>query len=149
MTTLPASGRIHFTGIGGAGMSAIAKVLHERGLEVSGSDLKSTALTATLQAMGIPVTVGHDGSLVEGCSLAVVSSAIRENNPELKRARELGVAVMTRGEALAAVLEGSRSIVVAGTHGKTTTTSMVVSVLRSAGADPTYLVGGGLNDAGT
>ncbi|MGH2694013.1 MAG: UDP-N-acetylmuramate--L-alanine ligase, partial [Actinomycetota bacterium] len=144
-----ARGRIHFVGIGGAGMSAIAKVLVERGVEVSGSDLKRSRDTSVLEAMGVPVHIGHDAALVEGASVVVVSAAIPESNPERLRAPELGVPVVTRGEALAALLEGRRAIVVAGTHGKTTTTSMVVSILRAAGEDPTYLVGGGLNDVGT
>lgn len=146
---LSLGGRVHFIGIGGAGMSAIAKVLLERGVRVSGSDLKTSRATAVLSAMGAEVHVGHDASLTEGASVVVVSSAIPERNPELARARADGLNVMTRGEALAALLDDYRSIVVAGTHGKTTTTSMIVSILTAAGLDPTYLVGGGLNDAGT
>ena len=142
-------GRVHFVGIGGAGMSAIAKVLLERGVEVSGSDLKSSRAAAVLAAMGADVRVGHDAAAVEGADVVVVSSAIPERNPELAAARAGDLRIMTRGEALAALLENYRAVVVAGTHGKTTTTSMIVSVLNSAGLDPTYLVGGGLNDAGT
>ncbi|HWC14131.1 MAG TPA: UDP-N-acetylmuramate--L-alanine ligase [Actinomycetota bacterium] len=143
------AGRVHFIGIGGAGMSAIAKVLLERGVRVSGSDLKRSRATAVLSAMGADVHVGHDASLVEGASVVVVSSAIPDRNPELARARADALNVITRGEALAALLDDYRSVVVAGTHGKTTTTSMIVSILTAAGLDPTYLVGGGLNDAGT
>ncbi len=142
-------GRIHFIGIGGAGMSAIAKVLLERGHEVSGSDLKRSQAATVLEAMGASVHIGHRADLVEGAGVVVASSAIAASNPELERARALGIGVMSRGEALAAVLGTGRPIVVAGTHGKTTTTSMIVSTLLSAGRDPTYLVGGGLNDAGT
>lgn len=127
----------------------MAKVLLERGYEVSGSDLKMSRAARMLQVMGARVTLGHDGDLVEGCDVVVGSSAIADSNPELRRARELGISVMTRGEALAAVLSDSRSIVVAGTHGKTTTTSMIVTVLSHAGEDPTYLVGAGLNESGT
>lgn len=141
--------RIHFVGIGGAGMSAIAKVLMERGLEVSGSDLKRSRAATMLEAMGVDVHIGHDASLVDGADAVVISTAIPQRNPELVRARAAGIEVMTRGEALAALLNDLRSIVVAGTHGKTTTTSMIVSILRSEGRDPTYLVGGGLNDVGT
>ncbi len=130
-------------------MSAIAKVLMERGFEVSGSDLKRSRAATMLEAMGVAVHIGHAGSLVEGADVVVISTAIPERNPELVRARELGIEVMTRGGALAALLNDLKSIVVAGTHGKTTTTSMIVSILRSDGRDPTYLVGGGLNDVGT
>ncbi|HEX2236165.1 MAG TPA: UDP-N-acetylmuramate--L-alanine ligase [Actinomycetota bacterium] len=141
--------RVHFVGVGGAGMSAIAKVLLERGVEVSGSDIKRSNAAARLEAMGASIHIGHDGALVDGCTAVVVSSAIPGTNPEVRRARALGTPVVPRGEALARVLDGTRSIVVAGTHGKTTTTSMIVSVLRHSGSDPTYLVGGELNDAGT
>jgi UDP-N-acetylmuramate--alanine ligase len=140
---------VHFVGIGGAGMSAIAKVLLERGVTVSGSDLKASRPATLLEAMGSRVHIGHDAAHVGDAEVVVVSSAIPERNPELRAARERGLRVVSRGEALAAVLAGLRTIVVAGTHGKTTTTSMIVSALRAAGRDPTYLVGGGLNDAGT
>jgi UDP-N-acetylmuramate--alanine ligase len=102
-----------------------------------------------LEAMGASVTIGHDAGLIEGLDAVVVSSAIPATNPERARAEEIGLPVISRGQALAEVLAGSRSIIVAGTHGKTTTTSMIVSILRRAGIDPTYLIGGGLNDAGT
>ncbi len=141
--------RVHFVGIGGAGMSAIAKVLLERGFEVSGSDLKRSRAATMLEAMGVAVHIGHEASLVDGANVVVISTAIPSRNPELVRARETGIEVMTRGAALASLLNDLRSIVVAGTHGKTTTTSMIVSVLHSEGRDPTYLVGGGLNDVGT
>lgn len=130
-------------------MSAIAKVLLERGTRVSGSDLKSSRAMTVLGAMGAEVDVGHDASHVKDADLVVVSAAIPEGNPELSAARREGLRVMGRGEALAALLEPHRCLVVAGTHGKTTTTSMIVSILRSAGTDPTFLVGGGLNDSGT
>jgi UDP-N-acetylmuramate--alanine ligase len=147
--TLPSSGRIHFTGIGGAGMSAIAKVLLERGREVSGSDLKRSRAVSTLEAIGARIEIGHRAGLVDGATAVVVSAAVPRRNPELVRAGELDIPLITRGEALAAILEGSRALVVAGTHGKTTTTSMIVGTLRYAGIDATYLVGGGLNDVGT
>jgi UDP-N-acetylmuramate--alanine ligase len=140
---------VHFIGIGGAGMSAIAKVLLERGCSVSGSDLKMSRAATMLEAMGAAVHVGHDASHISDDMVVVYSSAIPADNPELRRSEELGLTIMTRGEALASVLQDRRSIVVAGTHGKTTTTSMIVSILRHAGIDPTYLVGGGLNDVGT
>lgn len=146
----PASG-VHFIGVGGAGMSAIAKVLLERGCRVSGSDLKRSRAATILEAMGAEVHIGHDASLIDKYrpEYVVASSAIPRSNPELERASELSLRVVSRGEALAGVLEGSRSIVVAGTHGKTTTTSMIVSIVSAAGLNPTYLVGGGLNDVGT
>jgi UDP-N-acetylmuramate--alanine ligase len=147
--TFAAGARVHFVGIGGAGMSAIAKVLLERGVAVSGSDLKRSSALTMLEAMGASVTIGHDADLVEEGQIVVVSSAIPASNVERRRAEELGATVMSRGEALVEVLAGHRSIVVAGTHGKTSTTSMIVSILRRAGIDPTYLIGGGLNDAGT
>ena len=141
--------RIHFIGIGGAGMSAIAKVLLERGHTVTGSDLKRSRVASVLEALGATVHVGHDPAHVEDATTVVVSSAISKRNPEYLRAVDLGLQVITRGSALAAVLKGMRSVVVAGTHGKTTTTSMIVTILRTAGLDPTYLVGAGLNDSGT
>ena len=140
---------MHFIGIGGAGMSAIAKVLLERGVSIRGSDLKRSRASTILEAMGATVHIGHRADLVEGADVVVRSSAIPDRNPEVVAATEAGIPVLPRGEALASVLRGQRSIVVAGTHGKTTTTSMIVSVLRNAGADPTYLVGAGLNDVGT
>jgi len=143
------SGPVHFIGIGGAGMSAIAKVLLEQGVAVSGSDLKGSPASTMLEVMGADVHIGHDAAHSAGRPVVVVSSAIPESNPELVAARHSGARVLTRGEALAEVLKGSRAIVVAGTHGKTSTTSMIVTVMLSAGIDPTYLVGGGLNDVGT
>ena len=140
---------VHFIGIGGAGMSAIAKVLLERGVRITGSDLKRSRASTVLEAMGATVHLGHDPELVTGADVVVRSSAIPDRNPEVRRALDLGLPLLARGDALAALVHGSRSIVVAGTHGKTTTTSMIVSVLRHAGKDPTYLVGAGLNDVGT
>ena len=147
--TLLSGTRVHFIGIGGAGMSAIAKVLIERHIPVSGSDLKRSQAATVLEAMGATLHIGHDAANARGAGVVVVSSAIRSTNPELVAARDAGTPVLTRGEALAALLAEHRSIVVAGTHGKTTTTSMIVSILRAAGVDPTYLVGAGLNDSGT
>jgi UDP-N-acetylmuramate--alanine ligase len=143
------AGRVHFVGVGGAGMSAIAKVLVERGQAVSGSDIRRSHRTEELAALGVRITIGHDAAAVPADSVVVVSSAVPESNPELAAARRGGLSVMTRGAALASILEGDRSIIVAGTHGKTTTTSMIVTILRAAGLDPSYLVGGGLNDSGT
>lgn len=140
---------MHFIGIGGAGMSAIAKVLIERHIPVTGSDLKRSQAATVLEAMGARLQIGHDPAAVEGAGVVVVSAAIRSSNPELVAATEAGLPILSRGEALAALLAEHRSLVVAGTHGKTTTTSMVVAILRAAHIDPTYLVGAGLNDSGT
>jgi UDP-N-acetylmuramate--alanine ligase len=147
--TLSRDESVHFIGIGGAGMSAIAKVLIERGFSVTGSDLKGSRASAMLQALGATVHVGHDANHLSGAGAVVVSSAIPEGNPEYRAATEAGIPVLSRGEALAELLSGVRSIVVAGTHGKTTTTSMIVTALTAGGVDPTYLVGAGLNDVGT
>lgn len=141
--------KIHFVGIGGAGMSAIAKVLIERGRDVSGSDLKRSPAFTVLEAMGARVAIGHAVGNLDHPDVVVVSSAIPRDNVEVKQARALSIPIVTRGEALAHVVGAHHAVAVAGTHGKTTTTSMIVSVLRAAGRDPTYLVGGGLNDAGT
>ncbi|HVL63672.1 MAG TPA: UDP-N-acetylmuramate--L-alanine ligase [Actinomycetota bacterium] len=147
--TLFGGRRVHFIGIGGAGMSAIAKVVIERGVPVSGSDMKRSRAAVLLEAIGAEVRIGHEAAAVDGAGVVVVSSAIPDTNPELERARALGLQVLARGEALAQILSSSRAVVVAGTHGKTTTTSMIVAALTASGLDPTYLVGGGLNDVGT
>jgi UDP-N-acetylmuramate--alanine ligase len=141
--------RVHFVGISGVGMSAIAKVLLERGFKITGSDLKRSRASVLLEAMGAEIHVGHDASLVEGADMVVVSSAIPATNVEVAAARSTGIDLATRGDALAALVNEAESLIVAGTHGKTTTTSMIVSILGAAGMDPTYLVGGGLNDSGT
>lgn len=141
--------RVHFIGIGGAGMSAIAVVMLEKGLRVSGSDLKESRNTRRLRDMGADIFIGHRPENVEGADISVVSSAIPERNRELKRARELGMEVLPRAEMLSRLMTDGRGIAVAGTHGKTTTTSMVAMILRRAGLDPTYIVGGELNDVGS
>ena len=141
--------KVHFVGVGGAGMSAIAKVLLERGISVSGSDLKRSRAATMLEAMGAEVNIGHRGDLVVGADAVVISTAIPSSNPEVRRAAELGLPIVPRGDALADLLAEGRSVVVAGTHGKTTTTSMIASILLRSGLDPTYLVGAGLNDVGT
>lgn len=149
ISLLDPSARVHFVGIGGAGMSAIAKVLFERGVPVSGSDLKRSGAAAVLSAMGVEVHIGHDANHIDGAGVVVISSAIPDANSELQAARARGIPVVTRGEALAVLIADTESIAVAGTHGKTTTTSMIVSIFRHGDLDPTYLVGGGLNDSGT
>jgi UDP-N-acetylmuramate--alanine ligase len=144
-------GRVHFTGIGGAGMSGIARIMLARGIGVSGSDSMPSAMLDDLHAQGARVRVGHEaanlGDLGPGDTL-VVSSAIRPDNPELAEAMRRGLRVMHRAAALASVMAGRRVIAVAGTHGKTTTTSMLTTVLRDCGADPGYVIGGILNETG-
>ena len=144
-------GRVHFTGIGGAGMSGIARIMLARGIPTSGSDARGSALLDELQALGASVHVGHAsgnlGSLGPGDTL-VVSSAIRADNPELTEATRRGMRVLHRAAALASVMVGRRVIAVAGTHGKTTTTSMLTTVLRECGADPGYVIGGILTETG-
>jgi UDP-N-acetylmuramate--alanine ligase len=144
-------GRVHFTGIGGAGMSGIARIMLARGIGVSGSDAMPSALVDDLRAQGARVRIGHApanlGDLGAGDTL-VLSSAIRPDNPELVEATRRGMRIMHRAAALASVMAGRRVIAIAGTHGKTTTTSMLTTVLRDAGADPGYAIGGILNETG-
>lgn len=148
---LPAAmDRPHFIGIGGAGMSGIAKILAQRGAEVAGSDAKESATAEALRALGATVHIGHAaGHLAEDASCVVVSSAIREDNPELVRAAELGIPVVHRSDALAALMQGLRPIAVAGTHGKTTTTSMLAVSLGELGLRPSYAIGGDLDAPGS
>ncbi|HZG04338.1 MAG TPA: UDP-N-acetylmuramate--L-alanine ligase [Streptomyces sp.] len=146
----PAMERPHFIGIGGAGMSGIAKILAQRGARVAGSDAKESATAGALRALGATVHIGHAaGHLAGDATAVVVSSAIRDDNPELAAARERGVPVVHRSDALAALMEGLRPIAVAGTHGKTTTTSMLAVALRTMGLDPSYAIGGDLDGPGT
>ena len=141
--------KIHMIGIGGAGMSGIAEVLGNRGHAVTGSDLKESPYTKRLGEAGITVFIGHAAEQVGDAERVVISTAIPKTNPELLEARRKSIPVIPRAAALAWILEGSRSIAVAGTHGKTTTTSMTAHVLRALGEDPTALVGGELNDIGS
>jgi UDP-N-acetylmuramate--alanine ligase len=142
-------GRVHFIGIGGAGMSGIARVLLARGAAVSGSDTKDSRTVSALRALGATVHVGHAPEHVEGADTVVVSTAIREGNPELAAARERGLTVVPRAQALAALMAGRRGVAVAGTHGKTTTTSMLTVAAQHCGADPSFAIGGDLNEAGS
>ncbi|MEP6853432.1 MAG: UDP-N-acetylmuramate--L-alanine ligase [bacterium] len=142
-------GRVHLVGIGGAGMSGIARILLARGLEVSGSDARDSAALRALQAMGATVFVGHAAGQVGAADTVVVSSAIRETNPELAQALSRGLRVLPRAAALAALMAGRHGVAVAGTHGKTTTTSMLTVALQHCGADPSFAIGGDLNDAGS
>ncbi len=148
--TVPAEklGRVHFVGIGGAGMSGIARILLARGVPVSGSDAKDSGVLAGLRALGAEVHVGHAASNVGLAETVVVSTAIRESNPEVVEAREHGLPILPRAAALASVMAGRRAIAVAGTHGKTTTTSMITVALQHCGADPSFAIGGSLNESG-
>ena len=139
--------RVHLVGIGGAGMSGIARVLLARGTPVSGSDAKDSLAVAALRALGAVVHVGHSAEHVVGASTVVVSTAIRESNPELAAARASGIRVLRRAEALAELLQGYRAVAVAGTHGKTTTTSMLTVAAQHCGVDPSFAIGGDLNEA--
>jgi len=140
-------GRVHFVGIGGAGMSGIARVLLARGAAVSGSDAKDSRTLAALRALGATVHLGHAAAHVDGSDTVVASTAIRPDNPELVEARARGLSVLLRAEALAALMAGRRGVAVAGTHGKTTTTSMLTVAVQHCGADPSFAIGGDLNEA--
>jgi len=141
--------KIHMIGIGGAGMSGIAEILQRRGNTVTGSDLKESAYTRRLQEAGIKVYIGHAPDHVGDADQVVISTAIPRTNPELLEARRRSIPVIPRAAALATILEGKRGVAVAGTHGKTTTTSMTAHMLRALGENPTALVGGELNDIGS
>ena len=142
-------GRVHFVGIGGAGMSGIARIMLARGSKVSGSDSGASAALDELTALGARVHVGHAAGQVGDADTLVVSSAIRDSNPELAEARRRGLRVLHRAAALASLMVGRRVVAVTGTHGKTTTTSMVTTVLLETGAAPAYAIGGLLAATGT
>ena len=141
-------GKVHFVAIGGAGMSGIARIMMARGVSVSGSDSTASALTDSLAAAGARVSIGHDAANIGDADTLVVSTAIRADNPELAEARRRGLRVLHRAAALASVMLGQQGIAVAGTHGKTTTTSMITTVLLHCGADPSYVIGGILAETG-
>ena len=139
---------IHFVGVGGSGMSGIAEVLSNLGYTVSGSDLADNATTQRLAALGIRVDVGHSADNVTGADAVVTSTAVKQDNPEVIRAREMHIPIVPRALMLAELMRLKQGIAIAGTHGKTTTTSLVASVLAQAGLDPTFVIGGRLNSAG-
>src|SRR5271167_1338861 len=139
---------LHFTGIGGIGMSGIAEVLLNLGYTISGSDLKLSATTARLEQLGAKIFEGHDAKNVAGAKALVVSSAVDESNPEVQEARRLQIPVIPRGELLAELMRLKYGIAVAGSHGKTTTTSMIATILSHAGLDPTVVVGGRVGTMG-
>ncbi|CCD38732.1 UDP-N-acetylmuramate--alanine ligase [Candidatus Paraburkholderia kirkii UZHbot1] len=139
---------IHFVGIGGAGMSGIAEVLLNLGYHVSGSDLANNAVTERLKALGARVAIGHHEQNIEGANAVVVSTAVRSDNPEVLAARHRRVPIVPRAVMLAELMRLKQGIAIAGTHGKTTTTSLVASVLAAGGLDPTFVIGGRLNSAG-
>jgi len=139
---------IHFVGVGGAGMSGIAEILHNLGYVVSGSDQSDTPTTRRLAELGIRVTHGHEASYITGAQAVVISTAVKGDNPEVIAARAHRVPVVPRAVMLAELMRLKKGIAIAGTHGKTTTTSLVTSVLAEAGVDPTFVIGGKLNSAG-
>lgn len=141
--------RLHFVGIGGAGMSGIAEVLMNQGYEITGSDLSASVVTERLESLGAKVTIGHAANNVEGANVVVVSSAIDKNNPEIEAAIAQRIPIIRRAEMLAELMRYRHAIVIAGTHGKTTTTSLVATLLAQGNLDPTYVIGGILNGAGT
>ena len=139
---------IHFVGVGGAGMSGIAEILHNLGYRVSGSDQSESATTRRLAGLGIRVHMGHDAEFIAGAEAVVVSTAVKPDNPEVTAARAKRVPVVPRAVMLAELMRLKQGIAIAGAHGKTTTTSLVTSVLAEAGVDPTFVIGGRLNAAG-
>ena len=140
--------RIHFVGVGGAGMSGIAEVLHNLGYTITGSDQAASATTRALAEHGLAISIGHDAAHVRGADAVVTSSAVRGDNPEVIAARAARIPVVPRAVMLAELMRLKKGIAIAGTHGKTTTTSLVTSVLEAAGVDPTFVIGGRLNAAG-
>ena len=143
------SKKIHFIGIGGAGMSGIARIMLAQGLSISGSDVKESTATQNLATLGATIKIGHGAENVEGVDLIVLSTAIAQDNPEIVAAEKLGIPRISRAQALAILMAGKRSVAVAGTHGKTTTTSMLTVALQSAGLNPSFAIGGMINASGT
>jgi UDP-N-acetylmuramate--alanine ligase len=147
--SLTAPTRVHLVGIGGAGMSGIARILVQRGHRVSGSDLRESRALDELRILGVRVAIGHAAEHVEDATLVVISTAVPGDNPEVVAARQQGRQVLRRAEMLAALMADERAVLIAGTHGKTTVTSMTVVALQAAGGDPSFAIGGSLNESGT
>src|SRR5579885_2421431 len=143
-----AAHRVHFVGIGGIGMSGIAEVLLNLRYQVSGSDTRLSPVTERLERLGARIYQGHDASHVEGAEAVVTSSAVRPDNPEVMEAQRLQIPVIPRGEMLAELMRLKYGVAIAGSHGKTTTTSMAATVLNYAGLDPTVVVGGKVGTMG-
>lgn len=143
------TGLFHIVGIGGIGMSAIAEVMHTRGYSVQGSDLKESTNLARLRGHGITCLIGHDPGNIEGASYLVISSAVKAGNPEFEAAKERGIPVIRRAEMLAELMRPCTTVSVTGTHGKTTTTSLIADLLNGGGLDPTVITGGIINAWGT
>lgn len=141
--------RLHFVGIGGAGMNGIAQVMVNLGYQVSGSDLRGNAATERLAEQGAVIHIGHSAEYVVGADAVVISSAVKEDNPEVMAARAARIPVVPRAEMLAEIMRFRYGVAVAGTHGKTTTTSLTASILIEGGLDPTYVIGGRLNSRGS
>ena len=141
--------RVHFIGIGGAGMSGLARIALSHSIHVSGSDNKDSSVVKALVALGASIATSHAAENVDGADLVVFSTAISSSNPELIRAQELGVTVLTRAAALSILMSESKSIAVAGTHGKTTTSSMLAVALQACGADPSFAIGGTITASGS
>ena len=141
--------RLHFIGIGGAGMSGLARIALSHGITVTGSDAKDSTVLSALQALGAEVHAAHKGEQVDGADFVVFSTAISPTNVELVRARELNLPILTRAQALATLMSDSRSVAVAGTHGKTTTSSMLTVALQACGLDPSFAIGGTLTSSGS
>ncbi|HSE72436.1 MAG TPA: UDP-N-acetylmuramate--L-alanine ligase [Nocardioidaceae bacterium] len=148
---LPADqlGRVHFVGIGGAGLSGIARIMLSRGIAVSGSDAKESRTLEALRTLGARCHVGHDAAHVHDVDTLVVSTAVREDNPEVVEAVRQGLSLLPRSAALESVMQGRRVVAVAGTHGKTTTTSLLTVALQHCAADPSFAIGGELNESGS
>jgi UDP-N-acetylmuramate--alanine ligase len=141
--------RIHFTGIGGIGMSGIAEVLNNLDYDVTGSDLKESETTSRLRKLGISINIGHRAKNIKGAHVVVISSAVSQDNPEVEEARKQSIPVIPRAEMLAELARLKYGVLVAGAHGKTTTTSLVASVLGDGRLDPTVVIGGKLKGIGS
>jgi UDP-N-acetylmuramate--alanine ligase len=146
---LTSSTRVHLVGVGGAGMSGIARILLQRGYPVSGSDLREGRTLDELRVLGARIEVGHDAANLGDAELVVTSTAVPASNPEVRAAIDAGLPILRRAEMLADLMRDDRAVLIAGTHGKTTTTSMTVVALQAAGGDPSFAIGGSLNESGT